>query len=80
MPGRPDGAYLSVNLDPSALGTAAFEAVLPNDLHGIVIEITEQELISDHAHLATELARLRGRGARIALDDTGAGYAGRELR
>jgi len=76
VPDRPDGTYLSVNLDPSALGSAAFEAVLPNDLHGIVIEVTEQELISDHAHVATELARLRGRGARIALDDTGAGYAG----
>lgn len=76
VPGRPEGTYLSVNLDPSALGSAAFEAVLPNDLRGIVVEVTEQELISDHAHLATELARLRGRGARIALDDTGAGYAG----
>lgn len=76
VPDRPEGAYLSVNLDPSALGSAAFEAVLPNDLHGIVIEVTEQELIADHAQLATELARLRARGARIALDDTGAGYAG----
>lgn len=76
VPGRPEGTYLSVNLEPSALGSAAFERVLPNDLHGIVIEVTEQELISDHAHLATELARLRKRGARIALDDTGAGYAG----
>lgn len=76
VPGRPQGTYLSVNLDPSALGAAAFEAILPDDLHGVVIEVTEQELISDHAHLATELSRLRKRGARIALDDTGAGYAG----
>ncbi len=76
VPGRPAGTYLSLNLDPSGLGSAQFEAVLPADMHGIVIEITEQELISDHARLATQLSLLRERGARIALDDTGAGYAG----
>ena len=77
VPGRPAGTYLSLNLDPSAPRFGAqFENVLPADMHGIVIEITEQELISDHARLATELSLLRDRGARIALDDTGAGYAG----
>ena len=66
VPGRPAGTYLSLNLDPSALGCAQLEDVLPADMHGIVIEITEQELISDHARLATELSLLRerGRGSR----------------
>ena len=76
VPGRPDGTYLSLNLEPSSLGSAAFEEVLPHDLSGILIEITEQELISDHLRLSDELAVLRARGARIALDDTGAGYSG----
>ncbi len=76
VPGRPVGTYLSLNLEPSSLGSAAFEEVLPTDLSGVLIEITEQELISDHARLAEELAALRARGARIALDDTGAGYSG----
>ena len=50
--------------------------MLPEDLTGILIEITEQELISDHGRLVDELSALRARGARIALDDTGAGYSG----
>ena len=76
VPGRPAGTYLSLNLEPSSLGSAAFEEVLPADLSGILIEITEQELIADHARLVDELSALRNRGARIALDDTGAGYSG----
>ena len=76
VPGRPAGTFLSLNLEPSSLGSAAFEKVLPQDLSEIVIEITEQELISDHSHLVDELSALRARGARIALDDTGAGYSG----
>ncbi len=76
VPGRPAGTYLSLNLEPSSLGSTPFEEVLPADLTGILIELTEQELISDHARLADELSALRTRGARIALDDTGAGYSG----
>ena len=76
MPGRPAGTYLTLNFEPSSLGSAEFEEALPEDLSGILIEITEQELISDHVALADELSALRARGARIGLDDTGAGYAG----
>jgi len=74
--GRPPGTLLSVNLDPSALATPAIDAALPQDLTGILLEITEQELIADHERLNLELSALRSRGALIALDDTGAGYAG----
>ena len=51
-------------------------AALPDDLAGIVIELTEHELFSTDDELDRELARLRARGARIALDDAGNGYAG----
>ena len=50
--------------------------VLPQDLTGIVIEITENELLFGGERLSREIAELRGRGARIAIDDAGAGYAG----
>jgi EAL domain-containing protein (putative c-di-GMP-specific phosphodiesterase class I) len=76
VPGRPSGAYLSLNFEPSTLVSAVLDDVLPADLSGILIEITEQELISDHVRLGDELSALRARGARIALDDTGAGYSG----
>lgn len=74
--GRPDGAFLSVNLSPSALRSAEVRAALPDDLRGVVIEITEQEEILEDDNLQKALAPLRARGARIAVDDAGAGYAG----
>jgi hypothetical protein len=50
--------------------------VLPEDLSGLVIEVTEHELAGDDAALAADLDEIRRRGARIAVDDAGAGYAG----
>src|SRR3954447_24129991 len=76
VPDRPPGTYLSLNLSPSTLRAAEVEAVLPHDLTGLVIEVTEHELAGDDAALASDLAALRERGARIAVDDAGAGYAG----
>ena len=75
-PGRPKGAYLSINLSPSTLNDPDVQKVLPEDLTGIVIEVTEHELANDEGTLKEDLAALRTRGARIAVDDAGAGYAG----
>ena len=76
IPGRPNGTWLSLNLDAGALATGPVQGALPDDLRDIVIEVTEQELPPDDDALQRTLAALRGRGARIALDDAGAGYAG----
>ena len=75
-PDRPAGVFLTVNLSPSALRSRAVRAVLPEDLSGLVIEMTEQEEILRDDSLQATLAPLRARGARIAVDDAGAGYAG----
>lgn len=75
-PNRPPGTYLSLNLSPSTLRAPEVEAVLPQDLSGLVIEVTEHELAADDTALGADLGRLRERGARIAVDDAGAGYAG----
>jgi diguanylate cyclase (GGDEF)-like protein len=75
-PGRPDGAYLALNVSPRALLSQAVRSSLPQDLTGIVIELTEHELFGAEGELEAELAALRARGARVALDDAGAGYAG----
>jgi EAL domain-containing protein (putative c-di-GMP-specific phosphodiesterase class I) len=40
-----------------------------------VIEITEHEPIADYPRLGASLAALRARGARVAIDDAGAGFA-----
>jgi diguanylate cyclase (GGDEF)-like protein len=74
--GRPPGAHLALNVSPSALLTAEVEGVLPRDLTDLVIEITEHEEVARSEQLLDELRGLRERGARIAIDDTGAGYSG----
>ncbi len=74
--GRPPGTFLSVNVSPTALASREVQAALPQDMTGLVVEITEQELADDVDALETHLADLRRRGARIALDDAGAGYSG----
>ncbi len=76
VPDRPPGTYLSLNLSPSTLRAPEVEAVLPADLTGLVIEVTEHELAADEAALSADLAALRARGARVAVDDAGAGYSG----
>jgi diguanylate cyclase (GGDEF)-like protein/PAS domain S-box-containing protein len=76
MPDRPAGTYLSVNLSPSALPAAEVQAVLPDRLDDLVIEVTENELASGDPAITEALASLRERGARLAVDDVGAGYAG----
>ncbi len=74
--GRPERTFLALNVSPGALLSAEVRAALPDDLSGIVIELTEHELFSTAAALDRELVKLRERGARIALDDAGNGYAG----
>ncbi len=74
--GRPLGTHLALNVSPSALTSGPVVKALPRELTGIVIEITEHEFVSEDDHLAEVLDELRDRGARIALDDVGAGYAG----
>ena len=74
--GRPAGAFLSLNLSPLTLGSPEVQAVLPDDMSSLVVELTEHELACDLEALESQLAELRDRGARIAVDDAGAGYSG----
>ena len=73
---RPEGTFLSVNISPSALTSPDLHAALPERLHGLVLEITETEHVPDAAPLRAAVARLRSRGAKLAVDDAGAGYSG----
>src|SRR4051812_2172170 len=76
LPDRPEGTFLAVNVSPRALLSEPVRAALPEDLSGIVVELTEHELFGGEGELETMLAALRKRGARVALDDAGAGHAG----
>jgi diguanylate cyclase (GGDEF)-like protein/PAS domain S-box-containing protein len=76
VPARPCGTYLSVNVSPSSLTVPEVRDALPERLEWIVVEITENELVSGDPEVSEAIADLRARGARIAVDDTGSGYAG----
>jgi diguanylate cyclase (GGDEF)-like protein len=74
----PAGRLLFVNISPGALrhpGLVMLADQLPSRL---VIEITEQTDIADYAELREQLQPWIARGAQIAIDDTGAGYASLE--
>lgn len=69
------GQYLAVNLSPRALRAEQVRAVLDRDLTDVVVEVTEEsDLATDAMVAATDWLRVRG--ARIAMDDTGEGFAG----
>ena len=73
---RPAGTTLAINLSPGVLASPAVAAVLPDDLSGIEIELTEHEWAPGTGRLRRQLDLLRERGARIAIDDVGVAHSG----
>ncbi len=75
---RPAHCFVSVNVEPENLLSSQVRGVLaePRSLDGIVLELTEHRQVQDVRALVGVLDQLRGRGATIAVDDAGAGYAG----
>lgn len=72
----PSGAFLSVNVSPSLLGSPKVAAALDGgSLRRLVIELSEEEPVRDYQVLRVAMAPYRARGARLAIDDAGAGYA-----
>ena len=73
----PPNCFLTVNVSPGHLGLAPVQRLLSStELGGLVIELTEHDQFEDPTALRTLLTELRERGAMIALDDAGTGYAG----
>lgn len=73
---RPVGTVLSINVSPSVLGSRELHDALPFDLTGIQFEISEKQVVEDDDGFTVVLQALRDRGAQIAVDDIGEGYAG----
>jgi EAL domain-containing protein (putative c-di-GMP-specific phosphodiesterase class I) len=78
LPDLPPNTFLTVNVSPHLLGTAPVTAAFaePASLRRVVVELTEHMPTPDLAALREQTAALRGRGALIAIDDAGSGYAG----
>jgi EAL domain-containing protein (putative c-di-GMP-specific phosphodiesterase class I) len=81
--GRPAGARLAVNLSiPALLDPATFEllddfaAGRRDGLEGLIVEITEETLVGSTREVLRVGDTLRELGARLAVDDVGAGYSG----
>lgn len=78
LPRLPPGVELSVNASPALVLDPAFEAVLARCGDGgrrLVIEITEHASVAHYDDISAALLPHRERGVRLAVDDTGAGYA-----
>jgi EAL domain-containing protein (putative c-di-GMP-specific phosphodiesterase class I) len=80
-------SLLSINFMPNAVykpahclrGTIAAAEQHGRPLDSIIFEVTEQEVVSDPAHLLEILQTYRTLGLKSAIDDFGAGYSGLNL-
>jgi EAL domain-containing protein (putative c-di-GMP-specific phosphodiesterase class I) len=71
----PADVLLCVNVSPDALSHPAVQRALPDDLQGVVLELTEQAA-TEPGVTQRLLLDLRSRGAMLAIDDASTGYAG----
>jgi EAL domain-containing protein (putative c-di-GMP-specific phosphodiesterase class I) len=72
----PDDLFISVNVSPeTALNDAFIEQFCGCSKSRLVLEITEHTQVDDYGALLAALAPLRAEGARLSIDDAGAGFA-----
>jgi EAL domain-containing protein (putative c-di-GMP-specific phosphodiesterase class I) len=71
----PSDIALAINVSPAAALDPEFCELLGAVADRIVIEITEHAQVDDYDELRSALAPLRERGAQLAVDDVGAGFA-----
>jgi EAL domain-containing protein (putative c-di-GMP-specific phosphodiesterase class I)/AmiR/NasT family two-component response regulator len=73
----PDDVFVSVNLSAqAAIDPHVLRYLASTNLARLVIEITEHERADCYSKLCISLDDLRHAGARVAVDDAGAGFAG----
>ena len=75
MGGLPDDGLLFANVGPTTLLEPELWLLRGSMPARLVIELTEQEPVEDYQELREELAPWLASGARLAIDDTGAGYS-----
>ena len=75
---RPQGRLLFVNVSPEALGHPGLLELAGKLPSRLVIELTEQDAVQNHALLRERLRPWIARGALVAVDDAGAGFTSLE--
>jgi EAL domain-containing protein (putative c-di-GMP-specific phosphodiesterase class I) len=77
LPDLPHNLFMAINVSPAAAMAPELRAILEaTDCARIVLELTEHVPVEDYEAMRDALAVFRSAGARLAIDDTGAGYAG----
>jgi EAL domain-containing protein (putative c-di-GMP-specific phosphodiesterase class I) len=71
----PPKTALAINVSPAVAVTDEFFELVAPFAHRLIIELTEHERVEDYATVVAALEDLRNFGARIAIDDVGAGFA-----
>src|SRR5918994_1804652 len=71
----PADVTLAINVSPATALDPRFTDLLRDVADRLVIEITEHAQVDDYDALESALAPLRERGAQLAIDDVGAGFA-----
>ncbi len=76
LSGLPGDVVLCVNAGPEAIVSDEIRELLAaSDSRRIVVELTEQAKVDDYSRLLQTLRQLHVMGARLAIDDTGSGFA-----
>jgi EAL domain-containing protein (putative c-di-GMP-specific phosphodiesterase class I) len=72
----PDGVFLAVNVSPELVLSERLDHFASEPLCArLVFELTEHVAVDDYGPIRRRIDPLRASGARVAVDDTGAGYA-----
>jgi EAL domain-containing protein (putative c-di-GMP-specific phosphodiesterase class I) len=71
----PHDAFLAINIGPEAIAAPELPALLATDARRTVLELTEHRRVADYPRLQHALHEIRATGVRLAIDDTGAGFA-----
>jgi EAL domain-containing protein (putative c-di-GMP-specific phosphodiesterase class I) len=71
----PPEVALALNVSPATAIDPRFTELLLDVADRVVIEITEHAAVDDYDALLSALMPLRERGAQLAIDDVGAGFA-----
>lgn len=72
-----DPLTLSVNASPETVSSGALASVLgARAIDRLTLEVTEHAAVDSYDALNAQLAPLRSRGLKLAIDDAGAGFAG----
>jgi len=76
LPALPAGVDLFLNFSPETIVSGELARLFDDvPAERVVVEVTEHAPIGDYALLTRQIDALRRRGARVAVDDIGAGYA-----